>query len=240
MSGADKPSAQVWPRAAALGYRAVAAVLAATGIVLVTALGTPWFEPAGFGYFTTLSNVLALVWFLAALAVVVVRVGRSGWRGDASVAPRLGAGVAFALLITMLVYVIVLAPPSFTQGAFYQPYTSTDVIVHIVVPLLALGDWAVFARKGTLRWTEPMRWAAVPIVYVLVVLAVPLVNPAAWPGGGRYPYPFLDVTGLGWTQVLLNVVVLTLVFGVIGLALVGVDRLIGRIRRGAPRDPSIA
>lgn len=229
------PALTAWRRPVALVYRAVAAVLAATGIVLVTALGTPWFVPAGFGYFTTLSNVLALAWFVAAFVVGVVRIARSGWRGDASVVPRAGAGVAFALLITMLVYVIVLAPPSFTQGGFYQPYAPTDVIVHIIVPLLALGDWAVFARKGSLRWTDPLYWAGLPIGYVLVVLALPLVNPAPWPGGGRYPYPFLDVTGLGGGQVLVNVVVLTLIFEVIGFALVGVDRLVAWLRGRSAR-----
>ena len=46
---------------------------------------------------------------------------------------------------------------------------------------------------------------------------------------GFYPYPFLEVTQLGYERVLLNMGVLTAAFAVLGLILVGIDRLLGAV-----------
>lgn len=43
---------------------------------------------------------------------------------------------------------------------------------------------------------------------------------------GYYPYPFLDVTQLGYQRVLLNMAALTAVFALLGLVLVGIDRML--------------
>ena len=46
---------------------------------------------------------------------------------------------------------------------------------------------------------------------------------------GFYPYPFLSVTQLGYARVLLNMSLLTAAFAVLGLILVGVDRVLGAV-----------
>lgn len=46
---------------------------------------------------------------------------------------------------------------------------------------------------------------------------------------GFYPYPFLEVRQLGYERVLLNMGVLTAAFAVLGLILVGIDRLLGAV-----------
>ena len=46
---------------------------------------------------------------------------------------------------------------------------------------------------------------------------------------GFYPYPVLEVTQLGYERVLLNMGVLTAAFAVLGLILVGIDRLLGAV-----------
>jgi hypothetical protein len=52
---------------------------------------------------------------------------------------------------------------------------------------------------------------------------------------GFYPYPFLEVGQLGYERVLLNMGVLMAAFAVLGLILVGVDRLLGAVE---PRKAS--
>ena len=47
---------------------------------------------------------------------------------------------------------------------------------------------------------------------------------------GFYPYPFLEVGHLGYERVLLNMGVLMAAFAVLGLILVGIDRLLGADR----------
>ena len=46
---------------------------------------------------------------------------------------------------------------------------------------------------------------------------------------GFYPYPFLAVGHLGYERVLLNMGVLMAAFAVLGLILVGIDRLLGAV-----------
>ena len=46
---------------------------------------------------------------------------------------------------------------------------------------------------------------------------------------GFYPYPFLEVRQLGYERVLLNMGLLTAAFAVLGLILVGIDRLLGAV-----------
>ena len=52
---------------------------------------------------------------------------------------------------------------------------------------------------------------------------------------GFYPYPFLEVGQLGYERVLLNMGVLMAAFAVLGLILVGIDRLLGAVE---PRKAS--
>ena len=45
---------------------------------------------------------------------------------------------------------------------------------------------------------------------------------------GYYPYPFINVGNLGYDKVFINMGVLVLVFLGLGLALIGIDRRMGR------------
>ena len=45
---------------------------------------------------------------------------------------------------------------------------------------------------------------------------------------GYYPYPFINVAEFGYHKILINMAVLVLVFLGLGLALIGIDRRMGR------------
>jgi hypothetical protein len=45
---------------------------------------------------------------------------------------------------------------------------------------------------------------------------------------GFYPYPFINVSNLGYDKVFIDMAVLVLVFLGLGLGLIGIDRRIGR------------
>ncbi|MBA3233238.1 MAG: Pr6Pr family membrane protein, partial [Propionibacteriales bacterium] len=74
------------------------------------------------------------------------------------------------------------------------------------------------------------------------VVGLALVYPVAWLAFtlsrgaliGWYPYPFVDVTTLGYARVALNCVHITLLFLVLAAVAFGVDRV--HSRRAAP-DP---
>ncbi|HEV3242289.1 MAG TPA: Pr6Pr family membrane protein [Methyloceanibacter sp.] len=63
-------------------------------------------------------------------------------------------------------------------------------------------------------------WLAYPLVYA----AYSLIHGAAT---GFYPYPFINVREFGYDKIFLNMGVLVLVFIVLGLALIAIDRRIG-------------
>jgi hypothetical protein len=67
--------------------------------------------------------------------------------------------------------------------------------------------------------------------YPLAYLIWTLVHGAVT---GWYPYPFIDVTDLGYPRVLINIAGLVLAFLVIEAALVGLSRMLAR--RGSPAD----
>jgi hypothetical protein len=67
-------------------------------------------------------------------------------------------------------------------------------------------------------------WLAFPLVYGIWTL----VHGAR---SGFWPYPFLDVGALGWSPVLVHMAAMSALFLGLGLVLVLIDHLLGRLRR---------
>jgi len=72
-------------------------------------------------------------------------------------------------------------------------------------------DWLLFVPKGAVRWKSAFVWLGYPLVYA-----------------GFYPYPFINVGEFGYDKILLNMGALVLVFIGLSLALIGIDRRMGR------------
>jgi len=71
--------------------------------------------------------------------------------------------------------------------------------------------------KATLRWPQVIVWQLYPAAYFAYVLARGAVD--HW-----YPYPFLDVTKLGYLLVLVDACAVLLVFVAVALLLVALGR----------------
>lgn len=223
-------------RRAALAYRVLWTVVTVLAVGRVSGLLTGSWSPGAFAYFTVLSNVLVLVWAVAQTVRTAVDLRRDGPRGASTVSARGTGFVTMAILTTMLVYCVLLAPTAFTMGGAGGILELTNLLVHVLVPLLAIGDYLLFGPKGSFRVTDPLLWALVPYAY----LAFAFVRAEAGgplPGGGRYPYPFMDVDALGWGAVAINLVVITFALEAVAFALYGVDRALGRRARGRLAAP---
>ena len=96
-----------------------------------------------------------------------------------------------------------------------------DTIQHVVTPALYVIDWVLFVPKGTIRWKSAFAWLLYPLGYAVYSLIHGAVT-------GFYPYPFINVGELGYDKMFLNMGVLVLVFFGLGLALIGIDRRMGR------------
>nr|MDT0660483.1 Pr6Pr family membrane protein [Micromonospora sp. DSM 115978] len=187
----------------------VAAVIA--GIVC-TAAGPPTVTGL-LPYFTIQSNLA--VGLLAGTAAWLA------WRGRPEPPSAVKGAVTLYITITAVVFHLVLAN-SASPFAMPQPdrdlvATAGNQLLHTVVPLLALLDWALLDPRGRLRARHAVYWLAFPLGYLAFALVRGLFVDS-------YPYPFIDAGRLGYGGVGLSTLFFALVFWLLGLVLVGVDR----------------
>jgi hypothetical protein len=150
-------------------------------------------------FFTILSNMLVAG---VCIAVAVGR-ARSRWRGAA----------ALYITVTGAIYSIILASLWSPTGA----QKVADELLHHAVPVAYVLAWLVLAPHRRLAWGDALRWLVFPAVYLGWTIARGAVT-------GEYPYPFVDLGQLGATQVALNCLGIGVLFAVLGLVLVAVDR----------------
>jgi len=200
-------------------YRTIAALAAWLGLLLqyyliVQGQSGPAFATRTvnfFSYFTILSNLLAAIGFSAPLAAPRSPLGAFFAH------PSVRTAVTLYMCVTAATYIVVLQGLWKPQGLQWV----ADITLHYVTPALVLFDWLAFTPKGDLRLRSVLPWLAFPLAFgIYTILRGPLT--------GFYPYPFLDVNELGLGQVLVNMTVMSAVFGLLGLALVVIGRTLGR------------
>jgi hypothetical protein len=87
-----------------------------------------------------------------------------------------------------------------------------DQLVHSIVPALTVVGWLVFGPRGLADRTVIWRSLAFPIVWVTFTLIRGAIYP--W-----YPYPFIDVSQIGYTRAAFNCLwVALLMLGIAALA----------------------
>jgi hypothetical protein len=150
--------------------------------------------------FTYQANILAAVFYLCAL-VFPRADARGGVRG-AVVLYLVVAGVLWNLFLT-----------GYSMG-----YTPANILLHIVVPALAVTDWLVIGRGRQVVWWQPLVWLIYPAAYLGLALLV--LNRV----GRRAPYYFLDPQSVGIAGVIANAVLLALVVLGLGYLLLVVSR----------------
>jgi hypothetical protein len=174
-------------------------------------------------YYTLLSNVLVLVFFVLAALHTAMRIIKNGTRGAVTFAPHFKGGVTIAITITLLVYQFMLAGSPFAMSSAL----SGDAFVHMFTPLLVILDWLLFDKKGSYTVRDPFKWTIPPLCYIaFAFIAAPLG--VTYYYGGRYPYFFFDVDTLGLGTVILYLLGMTVAFFVLAYIFVGLDRLMGR------------
>lgn len=161
-----------------------------------------------FSYFTVQSNILVAV--------------TSGWlvfdpsgRGRLWRVLRLDAIIGIA--ITGLIYVTLLRPLVNLSGL----PRLTDIVFHYVAPVAAVLGWLLFGPRGRVD-DGVLAWALCwPVLYVAYTLA----HGAAT---GWYPYPFIDVTQLGYGAALRNGLGVALLILGAGVLFRWIDRALTR------------
>lgn len=185
------------PRARVLLRLAIVVAVVAAAIVVHTSsrYGVMWRLIT----FTYQANLLAAVFY--SWTLVSARAdARAGWRG-AVVVYVVVAGLIWNLFLT-----------DHSMG-----YTVANFLLHVVVPMLAIGEW-LLAGQYPVRWWLPLVWLIYPAAYLGLALLV--LNHL----GRRAPYFFLDPGSVGAVGLVLNVGLLAGIFLGSGYALWAVAR----------------
>lgn len=169
-----------------------------------------------FEYFTIFTNLLVAVSLTVPLLTPAKGIGRLFSGASVKTA------VAVYIALVGIVYNVVLQGLHDFSGAAFV----ADLLTHDVVPLIYVIYWLILVPKGEVTWTMPLMWLVYPLVYLPYVLIRGSFT-------SRYPYPFLNVSDLGLPAVLVNTVVLTIVFLLLGELFVAADKIIARLRPGA-------
>jgi len=170
-----------------------------------------------FSFFTILTNLLA------AAALLLPVLGQKSAPGRILARPAVHTAIAGYILMVGVVYYMLLLGLSHREGLSL----AVEHTLHSVTPLLFVIDWALFVPKAGVRWQVGFSALIFPLTYAAWILIYGAVS-------GWYPYPFIDVSALGYARVAANIFALAVAFLLIELVLVGIGRkLEGRGRTSA-------
>lgn len=91
-----------------------------------------------------------------------------------------------------------------------------DFILHTIVPTLYVAYWLFALPKSHIQPQKALRFMIYPLLYGIYTFIMGAIT-------DKYPYPFFDVTTLGYPAVLLNGLGFMLFYGLIGLVLISVN-----------------
>ncbi|AMP01197.1 putative membrane protein [Collimonas arenae] len=161
-----------------------------------------------FGYLTILTNVLIAVCCTVLLSTPDSALGQFFSR------PGVLTALALYIIIVGLGYNILLR----NHAPFTGLHWLSDEGLHSAVPLLFTLFWLLYVAKDDLQVKDSLLWLIYPLAYFVVAMIR---------GGtsGFYPYPFLNVTNLGYARVMANAFMLLIGFFVIALSMVAIAKV---------------
>ena len=161
--------------------------------------------------FTYQSNLLLVIGFLVMLAL-----------GEHRARHYISVSIMLAATVTGLVYNFLLVPIA-QAPMFFSSYVNFST--HVLVTVLALGNYLVFEKKGFLTYRHILVGVIFPAAYWVVFVTI----------GERidfFPYFFMNHTYVGWPVVFLWLVILLVFFAGLGVLLILYDRSRARQRDG--------
>ena len=159
-----------------------------------------------FSFFTILTNILVAIVYSANYFVGKKSLGFF-------VNPRVQTAVGVYIFIVGFVYNLILRfiwKPSGLQQV-------VDEFLHLSIPIVYILVWFFYVKKETIIWTSVFAWLLYPLIYICVVLFLGSFS-------NFYPYPFIDVSVLGYKVVFRNALLLNLFFFAISLLFVGIAK----------------
>jgi len=163
-------------------------------------------------FFTILTNLMV------AIVSAVSAIAPNSASGRLLAGANTRAGVVLYIGLVGIVYHVLLAGLWDPQG--WQKIA--DLLLHTATPVMMAIAWILFDAKKDLTLKALPQIIVYPVAYTVYAM----IRGA---GDGFYPYPFIDVSELGYARVLMNVVGLTAAFLFAGGLLILVGKTLSAV-----------
>jgi hypothetical protein len=213
-----------------LGYRVVAVVVIVFGLLATLGAFSGAINYYIFFAYTTQSNILVLGFFVVLVAKTAAKIARGEEPTDKNFGfyPVAAFAVTFAILITMMIFWAILVP--LKGGMSMGLMTFYNLGVHLFCPLLMIGDYLLFYKKGVMRRRDPLAITIFPYLYIgqsFVLGLNHVVYFAPLHIESYYIYPFMDFDAYG-RLVFLFLLALTVFFLGLGYVCYSLERRVSK------------
>jgi len=185
-----------------LRYRQILIIIALAGVAGQFGAFDGYFSIYMLNYFTVLSNIAVIAYFIADVRWMKKDGGESAaWT---VYRPLLKSCITAWILVTFTVALFVLRMKfDFTSGVGVS-----FLAVHFIVPAMTIADWYMYDKKGIIRGSWPVKWYLGLAAYAVYAISTARLREDS-DFGSAYIYPFLDVDQNGWSSVILMAAGLT-------------------------------
>ncbi|MDD3171268.1 MAG: Pr6Pr family membrane protein, partial [Bacilli bacterium] len=192
-------------------YRIILTGLGILGIILNTIDSSGKINSEMFLFFTIQTNIICVLILL--YMIIKEFIFKKDFSGGIYI---IKAMAMIAITITCLVYAFILLPAFRDDPSMeYSALTFKDLIVHFIIPIGFFIDYLLFDKKGLQKWFVPL----ISLIYFFLYMAVIFINAKygkPFSFGEMYPYYFINVDLVGWTQTIQNIIMVIFSATVIG------------------------
>lgn len=135
-----------------------------------------------FSYFTILTNLIVAVYFTFQI-----------FNRNPDKKSGILTAITVYILIVGLIYQIILRSTWNPTGM----QKLVDELLHTIIPVLVVIYWYLFENKTSLNYRHILKWSIYPLLYLIYILIRGNFS-------GFYPYPFINVSEIGFTNVIIN------------------------------------
>lgn len=161
-----------------------------------------------FSFFTILTNLIVAIYF------TYQALQKNSYKNEHS---GVLTAVTLYIVIVGLVYQIILR-------STWDPIGLSKLVnelLHSLIPVLTFLYWYVYENKKELQYRLIVQWALYPVGYLFFILIRGHIS-------NFYPYPFVNVTELGLSKVLLNSCWISLLFIGLSLLFIRIGKLLNQ------------
>ncbi|RPE12754.1 hypothetical protein EGT74_04205 [Chitinophaga lutea] len=175
-----------------------------------------------FSFFTIQTNILVA---LCCTVLVWLPAGKWGrFFSRASVQAALTVYIGIVGLVYNTILRFLWAPQGLQRGV--------DELLHLVIPVLFILYWLLYAPKKDLAWKQLPSWLIYPAAYMLYTIVHGAIT-------NYYPYPFVDVAVLGYPVAMRNAAGVVLLFLAASAGVIALGRALAKRSAAAQEKVSL-